>query len=213
MIEVIPAIIAHSYEELDQKLKAVESFVEKVQIDIMDGKFVADTTIGLEEIERVKTKLKIQAHLMVMRPEDIINFWVSSPAISELIFHIEAANHHIYKMIDMCSGRGRGVGIAINPETETAKLYPAIGKIDFVQFMTVYPGKHGADFVESVLGKISAFHSQYPNVKIIVDGAMHPETARMVLAAGASAIVVGGHIFNENRNIGETIKELQNLVQ
>ncbi len=209
MIEVIPAIIAHSYEELDQKLKAVESFVEKVQVDIMDGKFVADTTIGLEEIEKINTNLQIQAHLMVMKPEKILNYWVSSPVISELIFHIEAADHHIYKIIDMCLGKGRKVGIAINPGTETIKLYPTIGKIDFVQFMTVYPGKYGSDFVESVLGKISAFHSQYPNVKIIVDGAMHVETARKAVAAGASAIVAGSHIFAEGRDISEAIEELK----
>src|SRR3989338_8038554 len=145
MIEVIPAIIAHSQEELEQKIRQVENHVEKIHLDIMDGNFVSNTTVGIEELEKIQTNLKVQVHLMTSKPEEIVD------------------------------------------------------KFFFIQFMTVHPGNYGGEFVESVLGKISSFHSGHPNVKILVDGAMHIDTAYKVVQAGASTIIVGGYIFSEGR--------------
>ena len=132
------------------------------------------------------------------------------PQISEIIFHLEATS----KPEDVIRTIKRGnklAGLALNPDTTIEGHYSLLEKVDLVQFMTVHPGQYGAEFVEGVLEKISSFHSQYPNVKIIVDGAMHSETYRKVIAVGASGIVVGGHIFSEGRDIGEAINELKSL--
>ena len=212
MIEVIPAIITHSYEDLEQKLKQVELYTNKVQLDVMDGNFVSDTTIGIEELEKIKTNLKFQIHLMVSKPEDIVGLWATNPKVSEIIFHIEATDK-TNEVIAAIKKESKKVGIAINPETLPDKLNDFISQIDFVQFMTVHPGKYGSEFVEMALEHMSHFHNSYPDVKIIVDGAMHLGTIQRVVKAGASSVVIGGHIFSEGRNIGEAIQEIKDLIQ
>src|SRR3989344_1467644 len=208
MIEVIPAIIAHSQEELEQKIRQVENHVEKIHLDIMDGNFVSNTTVGIEELEKIQTNLKVQVHLMTSKPEEIVGFWTANLKVSEIIFHIEATDKPV-EVIDLVKKAGKDVGVTLNPETTVDRLDPILDKVDFVQFMTVHPGNYGGEFVESVLGKISSFHSGHPNVKILVDGAMHIDTPRKVVQAGASTIIMGGHIFSEGRGIDEAIGEMR----
>ena len=188
----------------------MEPYVSKAHLDIMDGSFVADKTIGIGELKKVDTNLKFQVHLMVLRPEEMVGFWISNPNVLEIIFHIEATNNPD-EVIRIIKNGGKKVGVALNPETSADLIESIVSRVDFVQFMTVHPGQYGADLVEGVIGKIDSFHKKYTNVKITVDGAMHPETIRKVVLAGASEIVVGGHIFSEGREISEVIQELKSL--
>lgn len=205
-MEIVPAIIAYSKEELADKLQAVQNYVDRVHVDIMDGIFVENKTIGgVEEIKNINTNLEFDVHLMVQKPN--IEPWLETKA-SRFLIHAES-DADIISLADKIHKANKRVALVFNPETEC--LTAQVRHVDAVQFMTVHPGNYGGEFIESVLSKIKAFHNKYPDVKIIVDGAMHHETAKLVKDAGASEIVIGDHIFNEGRNIKEAIEELKNL--
>ena len=211
MIEIIPAIIAQTYEDFEQKIKSVESFVDRVHLDIMDGIFVSNRTIGgIEEINKINTKLKFGVHLMVQNPQHYFIEWFETKA--DIIFvHIES-DVDIASFINQANLKGKQTGIAINPETDVERLNGFAHIINAVQFMTVHPGQYGALFVESVLPKISSFHIKYPHVKIYIDGGMNPDTAKRAVAMGASGIIAGSYIFNHPEGIENGIEELKKAI-
>ncbi len=218
MIEIIPAIIAHSQDELNDKVKAVERYAKKVQLDIMDGNFVSDVTVGVEELNKIETNLEIQVHLMVTKPEDVIGLWVSVPSVTEIIFHIEATDK-ANEIIDIIKKGGKIAGVAINPDTSLDKLFNIMGTMSdmvpmmFVQFMTVHPGKYGSDFVEGVLPKIADFKSRYPNIPIAADGAVNNLTIKKLEDVGVSMFVSGSYIFSGIKHVDEAIEELRKIAQ
>ena len=207
-MEIVPAIIADSYAELEKQIRAVEPYVSRVHIDIMDGIFVPHKTVdGPAEIERLETKLELEIHLMVQKPENHIVRWLETRA-DKFLVHTESTSQ-FRKVIDFVREADRSIFAVLNPETAHSMLEPFIGDLDGVQFMTVHPGKHGAEFVEDIIKKIEDFHFYYPDMKIEVDGAIHEATAKQCVAAGASILAVGSHIFLENKDIGKAITELQ----
>ena len=212
MIKIIPSILAKTPEEFEILLKAVEPHVDRVHLDIGDGEFVLTKTIsGYEELIKIKTKVSFDVHLMVSRLEDQMYFWYKTKA-DRFLIHAETGHEHksLMKQIHL---NGRKVGLVLNPETQTDKIVELIDDIDFIQFMTVHPGGYGGDFVESVVDKILDFHGRYPGVQIMVDGAIHSETARRVIAVGASILVVGTHVLNESKDVGKAIEELKKIGQ
>ncbi len=210
MIEIIPSILATTKEEFEKLLKSVEPYADRVHLDIGDGDFVATKTIsGYEELITTETKVNFDVHLMVSRPEDQMYFWYKTKA-DRFFIHAETDHGHS-NLINQIHLNGRKVGLVLNPETQVEKIVELIDDIDFVQFMTVHPGNYGGEFVESVIDKILDFHGRYPNVPIMVDGAIHTETARMVVAVGASILVVGTHILNEGNDVGKAIEELAKI--
>ncbi len=207
MIEIIPSILAKTSEEFEKLLRMVEPYVDRVHLDIGDGDFVPTKTIsGYEELIKMETKAKFDVHLMVSRPEDQMYFWYKTKA-DRFLIHAETDHGH-KNLVDQIHFNGRKVGMVLNPETQFEKIAELIDDIDFVQFMTVHPGNYGGEFVENVIDKILDFHGQYPNIPIMVDGAIHTETARRVVAVGASILVVGTHILNEGNDAGKAIEEL-----
>src|SRR3989344_177811 len=208
MIKIIPSILVKTSEEFERVFKVVEPYVDRVHLDIGDGDFVQTKTIsGYEELINLETKVGFDVHLMVSRPENQMHLWYKTKA-DRFLIHAETDHGHI-NLIDQIHFNGRKVGLVLNPETQIDKISNMIDKIDFVQFMTVRPGSYGGEFVESVVNKILDFHGQYPNVPIMVDGAIHSETARMVISVGASALVVGTHILQEGNDVGKAIEELK----
>ncbi len=210
MINIIPSILAKTPEEFERILRILEPYAERVHLDIGDGDFVPTKTVsGYEELIKIETKVKFDVHLMVSRPEDQMYFWYKTKA-DRFLIHAETDHGH-RNLIDQIHFNGRQVGLVLNPETQVEKIAELIEDIDFVQFMTVHPGNYGGEFVESVVDKILDFHGRYPNVKIMVDGAIHTETARRVIVAGASILVVGTHILQEGNDVGKAIEELNKI--
>ncbi len=207
MVEIIPAILTDSSEKFKELVHKLESYTGRIHIDIADGIFVPNKTItGYDEIKQIESALKFDVHLMVEKPEEHLKEWIRTHA-DRFIIHAESKSD-LTVLVDELHKNGRKVGLAFNPETDSGKFKDLINKIDFVQFMTVHPGFQGGQFVESVLERAREFKNEYPNISIAVDGSMHLETAKLAVAAGASIIVVGGHILLENRNVGEAIEEL-----
>ena len=210
MVEIIPSILVKTKEEFLNNILAVENLTERVHLDIADGIFVPNMTIsGFEEVESIETSLKIEAHLMVSKPENHVIRWLETQ-VDSLIFHIEATQKAT-EVIEKAKEADRRIGVALNPETPISALAAFIDQIDFVHFMTVEPGFYGVQFVESVLDKMSDFHYFYPDKPISVDGGVNLETAPKLIQAGANTLIVGSYIWN-SKDVTQAIEEIKKNV-
>lgn len=209
MIEVIPAIIAKNFRDLENKIKLVEPYADRIHLDIMDGNFVPEMTIdGISELEKLQTSLAMEVHLMVSKPENHIPSWLNT-SVDKIIVHWEATQK-FKECINLVKESDRLFGVAINPETPHEMLKDFVDQIDFIQFMTVHPGAYGGQFVEDVLDKMSDFHFFYPDIPIQVDGGVNPDTAPKIIQAGASTLISGSYIYQSN-NPQEAINILKNI--
>ena len=208
-VEIIPSILVKTKEEFLNKILAVENLTERVHLDIADGIFVPNMTIsGFEEIKSIETSLKVEAHLMVSKPENHIIRWLETQ-VDSLIFHIETTQKAT-EIIEKAKEADKRVGVALNPETPISVLANFIDQIDFVHFMTVEPGFYGGQFVESVLDKMSDFHYFYPDKPISVDGGVNLETAPKLVQAGANILISGSYIWSSD-NVEKAIEKLSQL--
>jgi len=207
MIQVIPTIIAKDFQELQEKIKKIELYVEWAQLDIMDGDFVNNSTWrSPADLKNLETNLNLEAHLMINNLEEVLDDWISS-GVKRIIFHYEATDKH-EEIIEKIKESGLEVGLAINPETSLEKIDDFIKKLDLVLIMTVIPGFGGQEFLEETLDKIKELRGDYKDVNIEVDGGINLESASKVIQAGANLLASGSVIFKSN-NIEETIKALK----
>ena len=189
----------------------LEPYTKRVHLDIADGDFVPNKTIdGYDEIMSIETASDFDVHLMVKNPQEVLRRWVFTNA-DRYILHIESEGD-IAKAIVQVKEIGRKVGLAIKPETPTEKLEPYLKDIDFVQFMTVHPGFQGGEFVEEVVDKVSEFHKKYPDIMIMADGGITPQTSGRLVTAGVSALVSGSYIV-KSENVEKAIKDLEESIK
>lgn len=213
-IEIIPTILVKTFKEVEERIRAVESYVNWVQLDIMDGVFVDNETWPyakgkISDLKKIRTKVKLEAHLMTNKPEDVIDDWLK--VVDRVIVHFESkiTNREIgiRKMIKKAHKKKREFGLALNPETHPAVVAPFLKDLDLVLFMTVQPGWGGQEFKDWVLTKIEVLRKLWPKGNIEVDGGINPETAKKTIKAGANLICAGTYIFR-SKNIEEAIKKL-----
>ena len=207
MPEIIPAILTDSSLKLKELVRKIEPYAQRVHIDIADGEFVPNKTVnGYDDIMQIETSLKFDVHLMVKLPELPMKEWLLTHA-DRVIFHIEAVAD-FEKMIGNLHTSGKKAGVAINPETSITDLEPLLMQIDFVQFMTVHPGFQGGKFALEVVDKIASFHAKYPDIMIMADGGITPETVPALVGAGVSELVSGSYIIR-SENFEEAINKLK----
>ena len=210
MIEIVPAIIAKSYQELEEKVKTVEPYIARVQLDIMDGRFVDNETIkGFDELGKLETDVMFEVHLMVKDPTEYVEKLLKIDKVDKFVLHIESEGN-LNNLITMIHEDERQVGLALNPSTPNEFLAKHINSMDFVQFMTVDPGFYGSPFVEDVLDKMTDFHYVHPTIPIQADGGIDGKTAQKVVEAGATLLVSGSYIFKSD-DIDEAIHTLQRV--
>lgn len=216
MAEVIPAIIAENFKELEERIKSIEGLCEWAHIDVMDGKFVLQKTFNKPlELVNSKTPLKLEVHLMIEQPWNFIDEWVGV-GIKRILTHYEAVAFRIDienvfdEMITKCHLAGCEFGIVINPETPIEVLEPYILKINTALVMGVKPGRAGQLFKENVLAKIKSLRGKYPGVKIEADGGVNMVTAPRILKAGVDILVVGSYVWG-SEDKKKAIEELRNI--
>jgi len=235
MIEIIPAIMPDTYEDLVQKASRVRAHVPLAQIDVMDGAFVKSKSwpyseggtrsephfvalMAQDEGLPFWEELDYEIDLMIGEPEKHIDEWLPLGA-SRLIFHIESIkDQKKFWGHDMWVPGARDIGgemvvqlgLAINPDTALEAILPYMEKIDFVQCMGIARiGYQGQPFDERVLERVNAIRVQFPNLPISIDGAVNPETAGLLKHAGATRLVSGSAIFGAE-DISSAILELKN---
>lgn len=224
MIEIIPAIMPKSYEDLAEKMGLFAGVVPLVQLDIMDGKFVHARTWpyhpgdlhftniitegeGMPEWEFID----FEADLMVENPEEAVSKWVTAGA-RRIIVHVES-------MTDFEAIRNSvpqdlvELGVAFNTTTPFESIEPYLENVDFVQCMGIEKiGLQGEPFDERVFEHVRKVRSLYSEMPISIDGAVNFETARTLVDAGATRLVSGSTILKSG-DVSNTIEDLRNLVQ
>lgn len=220
-IEIIPAIMAESFEDLLEKYSKVKEYVLIAQIDVMDGKFVSSISWPYAIKNKGQSFLTekdcpllpsidfdFEVDLMVLNPENVIESWIKAGA-KRVIIHIESVTRIEDVFLKIPSDIE--IGIALNTTTPNEHIYPFIEKIDFAQFMGIEKiGFQRRDFDERVLKKIVNLRERFKRVIISVDGGVNLETAPKLIKAGANRLVSGSAIF-ESSDISETISRLSSV--
>lgn len=193
-LKLTASILSIEQGRMDAEIATVAEHLDAIQLDIMDGRFVENTTYGAEITQKFHTSLPLDVHLMVSDPADRIAAFAAVP-VQHITFHAEAVpgrvdQEHLVAAIRAC---GCTAGIAINPETPSDAIQAT--DIDVVLCMTVHPGKGGQAFIEDVLPKIRSIRAQHPDVSIQVDGGVNEETAAKCIEAGVDNLVIGSSLF------------------
>jgi len=205
--KIVPAIIAKNQNELNERLLKVKKYVDLVQLDVMDNKFVPNTSLFFDFF-LPKTKCQFEAHLMVQDPED----WIEKYGykVDTVLVHYESCNNP-KKMIEQVKTDGKKIGFVLNPETPISKLTGFLNDIDQVLIMTVNPGFYGSPFLSEMLQKISDLRILKPRLDIEVDGGITNKTISFVDKAGANMFVSGSYIVKSD-NVEEAINSLKKIV-
>ncbi len=209
MIKIAPSILSADFTRLGDEVKAVEEAgADYIHIDVMDGHFVPNITIGPMIVEAVKrvTELPLDVHLMISDPDKYIDEF-SRAGADILTIHQEACLH-LHRSIHYIKDRGIKAGVSLNPATPVNTIEYVLQDIDLVLIMTVNPGFGGQKFIPEIVPKITQLKniikSSGYNTLIEVDGGIGPDTVKVVSSAGADIVVAGSAIFN-SRNYKETI--------
>ncbi len=206
---IIPAILVKSQKEFQEKIKKIAPYASIIQIDMMDGAFVPNTTwADVDIIEHLHLPMRFEAHLMVENPErGTIEEWAEAGAF-RIIFHIEATRKP-EECIRQIKKFKCEAGIAINPKTSLEKIKKFLPKIDYVLVMGVDPGFSGQKFQPAALQKIKQIRAIAPRVLISVDGGVDKTSAKKLYSAGADYLCAASSIF-KSKNIRKAIEELEN---
>jgi ribulose-phosphate 3-epimerase len=198
---IAPSLLSADFSRLADELASVEGHADVLHLDVMDGHFVPNLTIGPAVVKacRAHSRLTFDCHLMIEEPQRYIPAFLDGGA--EMIsVHIEA-EPHLQRALQMIRDGGAKAGIAINPATSAESLSAAIDFCDFVLVMTVNPGFGGQKFIEPVVPKIrriaQMIHEHGVGVEIEVDGGIDPGTVPLVTAAGATILVAGSAVFGK----------------
>lgn len=196
MYEIIPAILVHHREDYINQLKKVEGLVDKIHIDIMDGKFVPNTTITLKQIGDIITPLKRIAHLMVLRPDQYFKD-LTKYNFNQTIIHYESVNNdgELVDIMKMAKSLKINIILAINPKTAEKILKNFINQINSLLIMTVEPGFAGQENISGVLGKIARIIRLYPDLEITVDGGINENNISEYYNLGIRKFSMASAIF------------------
>ncbi|GAY78267.1 ribulose-phosphate 3-epimerase [Sporolactobacillus inulinus] len=205
-MKILPSILSAHFAYLADEVHDVARDVDMIHVDVMDGRFVPNITMGANVVEALKRESKVaqDVHLMVEEPIHLLPDFLSAGA-DMISVHVEACKH-VHRAIQIIKEGGAKAGVALNPATPAAVLDSLLREVDYVLIMTVDPGFGGQRFIPSMLHKIRAvarmIHEKQVPVKIEVDGGINSETLPLCLEAGAELFVAGSAIFNaEDRHV------------
>src|SRR5512135_1157588 len=202
-IKIAPSLLSADFARLGEEIKAVEAAgADIIHVDVMDGHFVPNITIGplIAEAARRSTKLPIDVHLMITNPELYIADFAKAGA-DYLTVHVETAFHLNRLVQSIKEHQGVRAGVSLNPATPLASLDYILPEVDMVLIMSVNPGFGGQAFIPSALDKIAKLRKRIDELglrtEIEVDGGVKPENAASVINAGADILVAGSAVFGK----------------
>jgi ribulose-phosphate 3-epimerase len=214
---IAPSILSADFSRLGEEINAVERVgADWIHVDVMDGHFVPNITIGPAVVEAVKrvTGLPLDVHLMIENADQYLEDFVKAGSDS-LTVQAEACVH-LHRTIQAIKELGVKAAVALNPSTPVSTIEWILEEVDMVLIMSVNPGFGGQKFIPQALQKIeelkSMISARNPNVLIEVDGGINEETIRSVSKAGADVFVAGSAIFGSS-DYGETISKFRSLIQ
>ncbi len=216
-LKLAPSILAADFGNLNRDInKIYEGGADYVHIDVMDGNFVSNISIGIPVVNsiRKKSNMTFDVHLMIDNPEKYIESF--SKAGSDIInFHIEATKNPL-KIIDTINALGKKSAITVKPNTNIKEVFPLLDNISMVLIMTVEPGFGGQSFMSNQLEKIKILKTEIDkrklHVDIEVDGGITLNNVRSVIEAGANIIVAGSSVFNAE-NVQDRVGEFYKIFE
>jgi len=221
-IQIAASILSADFSRLGEQVnEALEAGVRWIHVDVMDGHFVTNLSMGPQVVlalrpigDRFNSRLDV--HLMITEPDRYLADFIRAGA-NYVSVHVETCPH-LHRTIEEIRTLGARFGVALNPATPLSALEEILPELDFVLIMTVEPGFGGQEFIPSSLDKIDRLRrmlgkSRQERVLIAVDGGIHAQTAGAVVKAGATVLVTGSAIFNEEATVAENLHKLQSAIE
>ena len=216
MVRIAPSILSADFMRLGDEIKAAEAAgADMLHLDIMDGHFVPNITIGPGVVEAVRkvTSLPLDVHLMIENPDKFVGDFVKAGA-DYITVHAEASVH-MHRTVQLIKENGVKAGVSINPATPLWSLDDILADLDMALLMSVNPGFGGQAFIPFVLNKVKALKGIIKekglSVLIEVDGGVKTDNAKEVASAGADILVMGSAFFN-SEDYGVLMKKLRGLL-
>jgi ribulose-phosphate 3-epimerase len=214
MVLVEASILSADFARLGEQAREAEAAgVDAIQVDVMDGSFVPDITFGPGVVRALRplVSVTLDVDLMIVEPEKHLEAFVGAGA-DRLIVHWEACTHP-HRVLRRVRDLGVEAGVAISPGTSLSALEELLDLVDLIQIMTVSPGWGGQPFIHSQLDKIRRLRCMLDerglDICIGVDGGINPATAPLVVSAGATVLVAGSSIYNDEASVAENVAVLR----
>lgn len=215
MKKIAPSILSADFSRLGEEIRAVEAAgADYIHIDVMDGHFVPNITIGplIVEAARKVTSLPLDVHLMIAEPEKYIPDFAAAGA-DFIVVHAESGNH-LHRLIQQIKGLGKKAGVSLNPATPLSCLEYVLEDLDMAMLMTVNPGFGGQSFIEACIPKIRALREMLDqrgcSAELEVDGGVKLSNIARIAHAGADVLVAGSAVYGSS-DYAATISELKRL--
>jgi len=212
-IKIAPSILAGDFSRLgDEAVKVEKAGADILHLDIMDGHFVPNLTLGPQAVEaiRKRTSLFIDCHLMIDNPELFVERFIKA-GTNNVTFHVEVQDD-VRGMIHRIKELGANCGMSLKPDTPIEAVFPYFNEINMLLIMTVYPGFGGQEFMMECLPRIRAARKEAQmlgiNLDIEVDGGINGGTSQLVIEAGANVLVAGTAIYGAD-DVAEAIRKLR----
>ena len=217
-VKLAPSILAADFARLgDQVAEAERAGADRVHVDVMDGHFVPNLSMGAVVVESLRrvTRLPLEAHLMILNPDLFLEEFVQAGTDSFLV-HWEG-NNDLSRTVQRIKALGKRVGVAINPATPAAVLEDIMPDLDQILVMTVNPGFGHQHFLHTTLPKVTRAREMIDRIKpgcsVEVDGGIDATTAPLAVAAGADVLVAGSAIFNDSEGVTAAMQRLRAALQ
>ncbi len=216
-LKIAPSILSADFSKLGEEVRAAEEAgADLIHIDVMDGRFVPNITMGPLVVEAVRqvVSIPLDVHLMIVEPEGFIDRFANAGA-DWITVHVEACTH-LHRVLAQIANAGCRAGVALNPHTPASAISEIQDMVDLINVMTVNPGFGGQEFIAAMTTKIQKLRemAQARNLEIDieVDGGVNRETISIAAAAGANIMIAGTCLFQHRGGIAAGIEELRQAV-
>lgn len=217
-VKIAPSILAADFAWLGKQVQEAEQAgADVIHVDVMDGRFVPNISIGLPVLQALRrvTKLPLDVHLMIVEPERYVDAFAAAGA-DYLTVHVEASPH-LHRTVQMIHSAGLAAGVALNPATPVSALQEILPDVELVLVLSVNPGFGGQRFLPSALRRLRQLRQMIDALgspaALEVDGGIYPDTAAQVVEVGATWLVAGTAVFGAPEGIAAGMRSLRQAIK